>query len=85
MRTYTYRAAMETGERPGILVVTFPDVPEAITEGRGEDDALQQAEDALGTALLSYRLRGLPLPKGRSRRGIAVVVPPEMAAKLRCP
>jgi len=82
MRTYTFRAILEPGERSGILVVTFPDVPEAITEGRGREEALREAEDALGTALLSYPLRDLPLPKARSRQGVAVTVAPEVAAKL---
>jgi antitoxin HicB len=82
VRTFTYRAALERGEKDGVVVVTFPDVPEAITEGRGEADALREAEDALGVALLSYPLRGLALPKPRARSGSAVTVAPEVAAKL---
>jgi antitoxin HicB len=82
MRTFTYKAVVEPGDRKGVAVVTFPDVPEAITEGRGETDALKEAEDALGVALLSYPLRGLPLPKPRARTGRPVTVAPEVAAKL---
>lgn len=82
MRTYTYRAALESGERDGVVVVTFPDVPEAITEGHGEADALLQAEDALATALLSYPLRRLPVPRPGARSGRKVTVPAEAAAKL---
>ena len=82
VRTFTYRAALEPGEKDGVVVVTFPDVPEAITEGRGEADALREAEDALGVALLSYSVRGLALPKPRARSGGAVTVAPEVAAKL---
>jgi antitoxin HicB len=82
MRTYAYRAKIEPGEHPGIVVVSFPDVPEAITEGKGQADALQQAEDALATALLSYPLRRLALPPSRSRVGVKVAVPAEAAAKL---
>ena len=33
------------------VLVTFPDVPEAITFGADEDEALLQAVDALETAL----------------------------------
>ena len=82
VRTFTYRAMFEPGEKDGVVVVTFPDVPEAITEGRGEADALREAEDALGVALLSYPLRGLALPRPRARSGSTVTVAPEVAAKL---
>lgn len=82
MRTYTYRATVESGENHGVTVVTFPDVPEAITEGDGDADALLQAEDALATALLSYSLRRLPIPRPKARSGPKVTVPAEAAAKL---
>ena len=82
MRTYTYRAVLEAGARAGIRIATFPDVPEAITEGVGELEALREAEDALGTALLSYPVRGLPLPKPRARHGRTVTVAADVAAKL---
>ena len=82
MRTFTYKAMLEAGENPGVIVASFPDVPEAITQGRGEDDALAQAEDALALALLSYPLRGLRLPKPRARSGRPVTVAAEVAAKL---
>ena len=38
----------------GSLLVTFPDVPEAITFGADADEALLQAVDALETALAMY-------------------------------
>jgi antitoxin HicB len=82
MRTFTYRAVLEPGEETGVLVASFPDVPEAITEGRGEGDALTQAEEALGLALLTYPLRGLPLPAAQAHRGHSVTVSAEVAAKL---
>jgi antitoxin HicB len=82
-QTFVYRAKFEPGERRGI-VVSFPDVPEAITQGRTPADALAQAEEALGLALLSYPERGLPLPKPKARGAnlIPVAVEPEVAAKL---
>ena len=82
MRTYTYRAAIEPGAASGVFVASFPDVPEAITEGDGQAGALREAEDALGVALLSYPMRGLPLPRPSARQGDAVTVAPEVAAKL---
>ncbi len=84
MRTFVYFARFEPGERRGI-VVTFPDVPEAITEGRDEADAYAQAEEALGLALLTYPARGLPLPTAKRHRGaglVPVAVEAEVAAKL---
>ena len=54
MRSYVYRALFEPGDRRGNIVVSFPDVPEAITQGRGEADARAMAEEALGLVLLDY-------------------------------
>lgn len=84
MRSYIYRALFEPGDRRGNIVVTFPDVPEAITQGRGEADARAMAEEALGLALLSYLERGKPLPKPRAKgRELSdIAVTPDVAAKL---
>ena len=83
MRLFVYLARFEPGEERGI-VVSFPDIPEAITEGRDRADAYAQAEEALGLALLSYPVRGLPLPAPQARRSglIPVAVEPEVAVKL---
>lgn len=83
MRSYVYRAQFERGSRSG-LVVSFPDVPEAITQGRDTADARAMAEEALGLALLSYPERGLPLPKARAsgKKLVLVSVAPDVAAKL---
>jgi antitoxin HicB len=84
MRAYVYRARFEPEDRRGHIVVTFPDVPEAVTQGRGEADARAMAEEALGLALLSYPVRGLPLPKAKTtgKRLVPVAVAPDVAAKL---
>lgn len=83
MQKFVYRARFEPGEKRGI-VVSFPDVPEAITQGRDEREAMAQAEEALGLALLSYPQRGLPLPKAKARGAglVPVAVEAEVAAKL---
>ena len=83
MRSYVYRAQFERGARRG-FVVSFPDVPEAITQGRDMTDARAMAEEALGLVLLSYPARGLPLPKPRAsgKKLVAVAVAPDVAAKL---
>jgi antitoxin HicB len=84
MKAYAYRASLEPGDRRGTVVVSFPDVPEAITEGRGDAEARTMAEEALGLALLSYLLRDKPLPKPRAKgRGlIEIAVKPDVGAKL---
>jgi antitoxin HicB len=86
MLNFTYVAELEPGERRKAVVVSFPDVPEAITEGDNEREALANAEEALGMALLSYPLRGLPLPAARTRAKNGKLIPvtpaPDVAAKL---
>ena len=83
MRSYIYRASVERGARRG-YVVSFPDVPEAITEGKSLVDARAMAEEALGLALLSYLARGRKLPKARAtgKLLLPVAVAPDVAAKL---
>jgi antitoxin HicB len=84
MRTYIYRAQFEPGDRRGTVVASFSDVPEAITQGRGEADTRAMAEEALGLALLSDLQSGKQLPKPRAKgRGLVdVAVVPDVAAKL---
>jgi len=83
MRTFVYAARFELGDERG-LVVTFPDVPEAITQGDSEADAIKQAQEALGLALLTYPRRGLPVPvaKAKGRGLIPIAVEPEYISVL---
>ena len=83
MRSFVFHAEFEPGAKRGV-VVSFPDVPEAITQGDDMADARAMAEEALGMALLSYLARGLPLPKAKARGRDMVPVPvaPDVAAKL---
>lgn len=83
MQTFAYAALFEPGDDSGI-VVSFPDVPEAITQGDDMVDARSQAEEALGLALLTYPQRGLPFPKPvPAKPGLVMVaVAPDVAAKL---
>lgn len=83
MQSYMYHALFEVGDKNGI-VVTFPDVPEAITQGNDREDAREMAEEALALALLSYPQRGLPLPAPatQGRDLVSIFVKPDDAAKL---
>lgn len=68
----------------GGFVVTFSDVPEAITQGEDEDEALLYAVEALETALSFYvdGRKQLPVPS-KAKRGQKTVHPsPLEGAKL---
>lgn len=68
----------------GQVGVFFADVPEAITAGKNEAEALDRAQDALTVALSGYLDEGRPLPvPSKAKRGQSVVVlPPRVAIKL---
>ena len=68
----------------GTVLVTFPDVPEAITFGADADEALLQAVDALESALSFYVDDRKPLPvPSKARRGQKTVRPSALeCAKL---
>ena len=80
---YAYPCEL-TLEEEGGFVVTFPDVPEAITGGDDRAEALTMAEDALATALAGYvhGKRDIPAPGEPAARQALVAVPPVVAAKL---
>ena len=83
MRTFAYPAKIERGGKPGILVVTFRDVPEAITQGKGDKDAVWQAADCLEEVIAGRIARGGEIPKasGAARGERPIPVPAPMAAK----
>ena len=55
-------------------LVTFPDVPEAISGGKDEADARANAQDALEVALLTYLAQGQALPTSRASAGLPVMI-----------
>ncbi len=80
---YAYPCEL-TPDEDGGLVVTFPDVPEAITGGRDRSEALLMAEDALATALAGYvhEKWDIPTPSQAVDGQEIVAVPAVVAAKL---
>lgn len=67
----------------GGFLVTFPDIPEAITQGEDEADAMVWAEDALMTMLEAYMSdrQKIPAPSPlKGRKG--VVLPAAVAGKV---
>lgn len=73
-----------TQDEDGVLVATFPDVPEAITGGKNQAEALTEAEDALAVALAGYvhEKWDIPTPSVASKDETTVPVMPVVAAKL---
>ena len=82
MRTYTYPAVFEPGDESG-LVVTFPDVPGAITQGTDEADARAMAADALGLMLIQYLVDGKPLPEPSPKADDQVLVAADPALAMK--
>lgn len=79
---FDYPVILEAQPEGG-FVVTFPDVPEAITQGEDEDEALLYAVEALESALLFYVDDRLPLPVPSAAEGRPTVRPPALeCAKL---
>ncbi len=66
---FCYPADLTPAEEGG-YVVTFPDVPEAVTQGEDREEALLAARDALETALSMYVAshEALPPPSPAKRR-----------------
>lgn len=63
MRNFVYPTLLTPDEQDGGFVVTFPDVPEAITQGEEVSDALQQAADCLEEAIAGRIRRRACLPE----------------------
>lgn len=79
MEDFAYPVVLEAAAEGG-YVVKFPDVPEAITQGEDEAEALARAQDALETALEFYVDDGAALPAAsKAKRGQPVVRPSALA------
>lgn len=77
-------AARFTPAEDGGFVVTFRDIPEAITQGDDEAEALAMAKDALLTAMDFYfdDKRPVPLPSRREDGERLIDLPPSVASKV---
>lgn len=76
--------AVLTEDPAGGFVVSFRDIPEALTQGDDEKEALEMAEDALTNALDFYfdNQRPVPLPSKAKRGERLVGLPLSIAAKV---
>jgi len=66
------------------ILVTFPDIPEAITQGKNRTEALEMAREALALAMDFYFEDRRPVPApSLPKRGQAVVeLPASLSAKI---
>lgn len=66
------------------ILVTFPDIPEAITQGDNRAHALEMAKEALESAMDFYfeDRRAVPMPSKPKRGHALVELPPSVAAKV---
>jgi antitoxin HicB len=80
-----YPVTLTEDKEAGGYTVTFPDVPEAITQGDSLQEALGNASEALEVALSCYIDRRIDIPKPsrpRSKKTIVVGIPALCEAKI---
>jgi antitoxin HicB len=80
---YVYPVRLDPEPDGSAVNVSFPDVPEALTWGDDDAEALSLAEDCVTGALRGYIKRGWSIPRPSPARGRpTVTLPPLVAAKL---
>ena len=65
-------------------MVSFPDIPEALTGAASKEEALSMATDALATAMEFYfeDRRPVPSPSPTKRGQVLIELPPSIGAKV---
>lgn len=83
MRHFIYPALFTPDKRDGGFVVTFPDVPEAITQGDDIADTLEQAADCLEEAIAGriHCHEDIPAASRVGPKHYAIPLPAQTAAK----
>jgi len=81
---FMYPVTLTHDEAAGGFVVTFVDIPEAITQGDTEAEALAAAKDALKSALDFYfeDKRAVPVPSKAKRGQNVIELPASLSAKV---
>ena len=79
---FTYPARIQK-DKAGFILVTFPDFPEAATDGEAIEEALRNAADALEEAIAGRINRGelIPQPGPVKTRQRCIPVPAQVAVK----
>lgn len=80
---FSYPVTLTPAEEGG-YIVTFPDIPEAVTQGEDKEEALLWALDALETMLDAYMAdrQRIPYPSPVKKGMPYVVLPVIVAAKV---
>jgi antitoxin HicB len=79
---FSYPVTLTPEDADGGFVVTFQDLPEAITQGETAADALAEAADALAEAIAGRIRRGDSIPEpSPAKNRTTVPVPAQIAAK----
>ena len=87
--TFAYPATF-TSDEDGRVLVRFPDLPDALTDGADMEEALTQASDCLGAAIAARLNEAEPIPppsrqrpsgRGSSASTRIIVCPAEIAQK----
>lgn len=82
MHPLSYPVVIEESA-PADFVVTFPDIPEAITGAESREEALTLAEDALVTAIEHYLKLGRTVPLPSSQANLPQIpLHPAIAARV---
>ena len=67
-------------QEDGTVMASFPDIPEALTEGATEEEAWAEAEDCLIAALGGYIQARRKIPRPSPARGCPLVALPALVA-----
>ena len=81
---HSYPAIVMRERNGPFYLVRFPDLPEALTDGRNLREALSEAVDCLGEALAGRIVRGDDIPEPAASRRIKrrIPVPLDLAPKV---
>ncbi len=81
---FAYPVTLTADESDGGFVVTFSDMPEAITQGETEAEALKAASDALESALDFYfeDKRTVPMPSQPQSGQHVIELPASLGVKV---
>ena len=79
-RMTCYFATFEPDE--GGFLVTFPDLPEAMTGGKDRAEALANAQDALEVVLLTYLQDGKAFPPAAATVGEPIAISADVEVKI---